>query len=484
MINVMNLKVFVWALGVIQPAKPEEVIDYLLSVFGSDKQMDFKVEIEPTLSKALVQGIVHCVSKKNNLYSVKHTGDEFLGNKLRVLKDKERLYLLKSMRNASFLIKGAPERNMSGVSPLESSRSGTKVSPRPEVTLASGPHPQNQRNFWPRVYQQLSIGSKTEAPLQPINLNFYNVNSLPAIESRSQAVYAVSELTGVSSYLLNDFCNCTEKYYREFKIAKKSSNKDRIISAPRTFIKTTQYWIQDYFLYRLRQHDSCFSYRKKVSIKNNASVHLNKKYILCMDIESFFDNITKTQVISCIAKSKVNNHLAKLFADIVTLNGCLPQGAPTSPMISNSHLYEFDEKITEYCSSAGMSYSRYADDLTIGASQYNPLKTLEKVIKTELETLGLRINRKKTRIISSNSCQVITGLAINNGEIRPTRKYRKEIRALFYKANSEIDVELLPKLYGHLNYIKGFENGDTKNNIEKYQLIINELKRAKNIRKF
>ncbi|KXI27036.1 retron St85 family RNA-directed DNA polymerase [Paraglaciecola hydrolytica] len=484
MIDVMNSKVFVWALGVIQPAKPEEVLDYLLKVFASEKQKDFKVEIGPTLSIVLEQGLVHCVSKKNNLYSVKHAGDDFLGNKLRVLKDKERLYLLKSMRDVNFLSKGASERNMGGVSPPGRLRSSTKVSPRPEVPLSLGPLPQNQRNFWPRVYQQLGIGSKTEAPLQPINLNFYSVNTLPEIKSRSEAIFAASELIGVSSYLLRDFCNSKEKYYRKFEIAKKSSNESRVINAPRVFIKTTQYWIQDYFFYRLRQHDSCFSYRKKVSIKNNASVHLNKKFILCLDIESFFDNITKMQVISCIAKSKVNVHLAELFADIVTLNGCLPQGAPTSPIISNSHLYEFDEKIFEYCSSAGMSYSRYADDLTIGANKYDSLKTLEKVVKTELETLGLSINRKKTRIISSNSCQVITGLAINNGEIRPTRKYRKEIRALFYKADDAIDIELLPKLCGHLNYIKSFKNGDTKKNIEKYQLIIDKLKKSKNIQTF
>jgi retron-type reverse transcriptase len=195
-----------------------------------------------------------------------------------------------------------------------------------------------------------------------------------------------------------------------------------------------------------------------------------------MDVESFFDNITVKQVEKCFVENKIEPQLAALFAKIVTFNGALPQGAPTSPVISNSHLYEFDELISKYCMDNNLSYSRYADDLTIGSDDYGSLKKVENLISEKLSSYQLKLNQKKTRIVSSNSCQIVTGVAINNGELRPSRKHRKEVRALFHKAEVEKNVEVLPKLYGHLNYLKSFNNGDTPKNIQKYQSIIDKLK--------
>ncbi|MFC0119929.1 retron St85 family RNA-directed DNA polymerase [Pseudoalteromonas xiamenensis] len=476
----LNLKTFIWGLGVIQPATPDEVQNFVIEMLFKQSMKEF--DIEATVKKLLGEGFIKCVSKRNRLYSITHEGDEFLGNKLRALKDKERLYLLKSLRDVSFLDKGASERNTGGVSPPKQARTSTKVSPRPEVSLPSGPLPQNQRNFWPRVYWQLNIGSKPEAPLTSTHLNFYSANSIPnQFDSIDDAIITMSELVGVSSYLLKDFCSRSEKYYREFEIPKKSGIGVRVICAPKAFLKTVQYWILDYFLFRLKEHESCYSYRKNKSIKDNATVHLNRKYILCMDIESFFDNISLKQVAKCFIENKIEPKLAALFAKIVTLNGALPQGAPTSPVISNSHLYEFDEFISIYCLDNDLSYSRYADDITIGSNDYSSLKKVEKLITEKLSAYQLKLNQKKTRIVSSNSCQIVTGIAINNGELRPSRKHRKEVRALFHKAEVEKNVELLPKLYGHLNYLKSFNNGDTPKNIQKYQSIIDKLNKHKNI---
>ncbi|WP_430283421.1 retron St85 family RNA-directed DNA polymerase [Pseudoalteromonas sp.] len=475
----LNLKTFIWGLGVIQPATPDEVQNFVIKMLFKQSIKEFDLEI--TVEKLVNESFIRCVSKRNKLYSITHEGDEFLGNKLRALKDKERLYLLKSVRDVSFVDKGASERNMGGASPLKQARSSTKVSPRPDIPLSSGPLPQTQRNIWPRVYWQLNIGSKSEAPLTSINLNFYSANSLPRkFESFGDAVITISELVGVSSYLLKDFCNQTEKYYRYFEIPKKSGKGVRAISTPKAFLKTVQYWILDYFLFRLKVHESCYSYRKSKSIKDNANTHLNRKFILCMDIESFFDNISVNQVEKCFVENKIEPKLAVLFAKIVTLNGSLPQGAPTSPVISNSHLYEFDEVVSKYCIDNNLSYSRYADDLTIGSDDYDSLKKVGDLISEKLNLYKLKLNKKKTRIVSSNSCQIVTGIAINNGELRPSRKHRKEVRALFHKAEVEMNVELLPKLFGHLNYLKSFSNGDTQKNIRKYQSIIDKLKRINN----
>ncbi|MGW7676754.1 retron St85 family RNA-directed DNA polymerase [Shewanella sp. S23-S33] len=471
----LNLKTFIWGLGVIQPATPNEVQHFIIQMLLKQSNKEF--DIEKTVEKLITDGLIRCVSKRNKLYSITHEGDDFLGNQLRALKDKERLYLLKSVRDVSFVDKGASERNMGGASPLKQARSSTKVSPRPEIPLSSGPLPQTQKNFWPRVYWQLNIGSKSEAPLTSTHLNFYSANSIPRkFDSIDDAIITISELVGVSSYLLKDFCNQTEKYYRYFEIPKKSGKGVRVICSPRAFLKTVQYWILDYFLIRLKEHENCYAYRKNKSIKDNANVHLNRKFILCMDIESFFDNISTKQVAKCFVQNKIEPELAILFAKIVTLNGALPQGAPTSPIISNSYLYKFDEFISKYCLDNKLSYSRYADDLIIGSDDYDSLKNIKDLISEKLNSYSLNLNKNKTRIVSYNSCQIVTGVAINNGELRPSRKYRKEVRALFHRTEVENNIDLLPKLYGHLNYLKSFENGDTPKNLKKYQSIIDKLK--------
>ncbi|MFT6910154.1 MAG: hypothetical protein ACJAS1_006882 [Oleiphilaceae bacterium] len=475
----INIKIFTWAIGVTQPSTPEEALDYITRILSKNDDMYTDLDISLTIDSALKEGFIYCVSKKNNLYSLTNLGDINLGNKLRVLKDKNRLYLLKSMRNASFKNEGVPVRNRSGGSPLISARLDTEVSPRPEVSLGSGPHPQSQRNFWPRVYQQLKIGSKSGAPSLSINLNYYSSNRLPQIQSEAEAIFALAELIGVSAFLLRDFYSSTERYYRSFEIPKKSGKEARVINAPRTFIKTTQHWLLDYFLYRLRQHETCFSFRAKLSIKDNAAVHLNKHFVLSLDIKNFYGEISRNKVKACFEENNINIFLAEIFSKIVTLNESLPQGAPTSPIISNSLLYEFDVKMSEYSKMKEVSYSRYADDLTFGSDEYNVLEIIVQLVAAELGKIELKLNNSKTRIVSSNNCQIVTGVAINNGELRPSRKYRKKIRALFYKAELDSNTDLLPKLCGHLNYLESFGNGDTSHNLTNYRQTINKLKLKK-----
>lgn len=156
----------------------------------------------------------------------------------------------------------------------------------------------------------------------------------------------------------------------------------------------------------------------------------------------------------------------------------LPQGAPTSPIISNAYLYEFDQKMYEFCVRNGMTYSRYADDLTIGSTDYTQLKSCIIFISEQLTKLELTINERKTRIISNNNAQVITGVCINNEQLRPSRKFRKEVRAAFHNAKLNNDKGSLPRLYGYLNYLSSFDSGDTPHNISEYKSIIDRIKKA------
>merc|ERR1711975_142015 len=114
-------------------------------------------------------------------------------------------------------------------------------------------------------------------------------------------------------------------------------------------------------MYQVKPHDCNHGFYPQRSIVTNAIKHENKKYVLSLDIENYFDN-TKTK--------KVEKILARFYPDYIEYlprflyKGSLPQGAPTSPWLANFALYDFDTVVTDYCDIHNITYTRYADDLT------------------------------------------------------------------------------------------------------------------------
>lgn len=473
--NIVNIKAYLWALGVIQPATPYEVHEFLKYLNRSSRSIYDNPVIDDAIEYCLGNGYVELVSKKNNLFALSISGGEFLGKRLRQLRDKNRLLLLKSIRNDSLKKEGVSEQNLDGDSPSIMFRSTSKAAPRPEESLSPGPLPQNQRFFWPRVSEQLRIGSFSEAPstLRPVHLNYFSRNQISK-EPTLSPVDVLSQLIGISPRLISSMAKSQDQHYRTFSMQKKSGGV-RTINSPRAFLKTVQYWIGDYFLYRLDVHKCCFSYQKGISVKDNASVHLGKKFILCMDIDSFFDNVGASEVFKLLVSSGIQVELSKLMSMLVTLNGVLPQGSPVSPTISNAYLYKFDQLMSQFCADFDITYSRYSDDLTFGCDDKGDLVSLIPLVKMSLSDFNLSIKDKKTRILSEHTSQVITGVAINNGILRPSRRFRKTVRAIFHNAMSTESVGSTAMLSGYLNYLKSYEMGETPKNLEKYEEIINHL---------
>ncbi|ECF0472672.1 RNA-directed DNA polymerase, partial [Salmonella enterica subsp. enterica] len=158
-------------------------------------------------------------------------------------------------------------------------------------------------------------------------------------------VTAISSCIGISPGLITAMIKSPKRYYRTFNLRKKSGGF-RPILAPRKFIKTIQYWLKDHVLNRLKIHSSCYSYRSGVSIKDNAINHIKKKFVANIDIADYFGSINKKMVKDCFYKNNIPEHVINTISGIVTYNDVLPQGAPTSPIISNAILFEFDEEMS------------------------------------------------------------------------------------------------------------------------------------------
>lgn len=279
----------------------------------------------------------------------------------------------------------------------------------------------------------------------------------------------------MSPRLLTSFVHKPENHYRTFRIGKKGGGS-REISSPRFFLKSIQYWIKSYILSQFNAHNACHSYRIGKSIITNANEHARKSYVGNVDIEDFFGSVDKKMVFECLRKHGYGSELSRSIAGLVTFNNSLPQGAPTSPEISNAILFDFDERLFAAASDVGVTYTRYADDITLSGGSKQVVAQLIRECEEGLKAHGMRLNSKKTRIASIRSSQVVTGLVVNE-KVQPSRAYRKRIRAIFHQAgiNPSQYVGRLKQLQGYYSYLSAFDSLKDSKQLREYREVIRKL---------
>ena len=231
--------------------------------------------------------------------------------------------------------------------------------------------------------------------------------------------------------------------YKEFALAKKGGTR------------TINYLEKDSKLWGLQQRllinfldkqdlPVCVKgFRKGESYYSFLSEHIGAKYYLRVDIESFFPSITddciKNELSSLLVcnSSEEKGKLLDLVCDIVTLDGTLPQGACTSPMVSNLIMAKVDQRITKYCQVFGVRYTRYADDLLFSSNtfDFSEKKWFIKKIKYILSSLKLKLNYSKIKYGEKEF--VLNGYVISDCGIRLSRNRLSDIRRIvaFAKEN-------------------------------------------------
>lgn len=285
-----------------------------------------------------------------------------------------------------------------------------------------------------------------------------------------------------------------ESYYTSFEIPKKNGGK-RKIDAPRGILKMIQKKLS-YELYKYKDDFSkenkikvniSHAFEKRKNIISNAFVHKNKKYIVNFDLENFFDSFHFGRVKGFFMKNKYFEmplEVATIIAQLTCYNGKLPQGAPTSPIISNLICNVLDYKILALAKKYRLDYTRYADDLTFSTNDKNFLKNYEKFCESLNKIIinnGFKLNTKKTRLIYKDSKQTVTGLVVNK-KINIDHEYYKKVRAMannLYKNNKfYIDGKegTINNLEGRFSYI---------NEIDKYNnKLNNEIIKVKTFKEF
>lgn len=279
-----------------------------------------------------------------------------------------------------------------------------------------------------------------------------------------------------TSYLnFYSFAISASNRYKVYTIPKKNG-KERIINHPSKKLKQYQRFLVKHIFSKFPIHNSVYSYKENTSIEKLASLHKNSKYLLRIDFKDFFPSL-KGEYIRTFIDANTDKLDIKLSSNDITLINLivckynkLTIGAPSSPIISNILLYEFDKAMDIF--SDNIIYSRYADDLYFSASKPDLLKEVIFYIKHYLERffIKLDINHDKTIFTSKKHKMEITGLVITtDNKVSIGRKKKRYIKSLVFKyINKNIEPKEYIYLKGYLSFIQSVEIGFLNSLEKKY----------------
>lgn len=223
--------------------------------------------------------------------------------------------------------------------------------------------------------------------------------------------------------------------YHQFEIPKKSGGTRKII-APTGDLKDIQRTLAVLLSYAVTPDTHAHGFIRERSVITNASLHVGKNYVLNLDLKNFFPSITYSQVARTL-RNHFSKETAAFIAKISTWTDCndlpediLPQGAPTSPILSNMVCEVLDERLSELAKSYGLTYSRYADDITFSSnhSVYSNDSSFWPKLRSTIKECGFQINEAKTRLLKKGSRQEVTGITVGE-KLNVSRKWMKRLRA-------------------------------------------------------
>jgi RNA-directed DNA polymerase len=231
-----------------------------------------------------------------------------------------------------------------------------------------------------------------------------------------------------------------DSQYKKFRVPKKSGGY-RNIHSPNSSLGIVQRKLSQVLYAVYRPRPSVHGFAASRSIITNAKAHVRKKFILNLDIKDFFGSINFGRVRGLFLANpyKLDEKVATILAQICCFDNKLPQGAPTSPVVSNLICSRMDSELQRFSRKYGLFYTRYADDITLSINRDELPNSLvssykkgfsQVVLGNELraiiESNGFQINDAKVRLACNTQRQEVTGLIVNK-TVNVNRKYIRNI---------------------------------------------------------
>lgn len=300
---------------------------------------------------------------------------------------------------------------------------------------------------------------------------------------------SLEEDLGISAKTLYSISNSAQRHYKEVKIPKRDGGV-RTLCIPDEALKSVQRRIAERLLAYEPVSVYAKAYKPGGSVKRNAACHVGKKNLLKLDIYKFFDSINYSTVKDkAFPKERYSEEIRILLALLCYRGESLPQGAPTSPVISNIIMCDFDETVGQWCRDRNISYTRYCDDMTFSGN-IDKDETVA-FVSAELRKMGLILNGRKTHYVKPGARKTVTGIVVND-KLNVSKDYKREIRQELYYCNkfgvsghlsrvasSDTPEKYLLRMLGKVNFIIHIEPKNCEFHAHK-QLILKLINEEKN----
>lgn len=240
----------------------------------------------------------------------------------------------------------------------------------------------------------------------------------------------------------------TVLHYHRYTIPKKTGGV-RAISAPKRELAEAQRWVLEALLEKIAPTDRAHGFVKGRSVVTNATPHVKKAVVINLDLKDFFPTLTFRRVKGLFAKQGYSEHVATVLALLTTEpprarveldskvygvalgERVLPQGACTSPAITNIVCRGLDRRLAGLAHRHGFVFTRYADDLTFSGDDRRKVGLLLGSARSIITDEGFTEHPKKTRVMGRGRRQEVTGVTVNE-RVALSREEKRALRALLH----------------------------------------------------
>ncbi len=260
--------------------------------------------------------------------------------------------------------------------------------------------------------------------------------------------------------------------YKVYQIEKRARGEFRTIAQPAKEVKALQYWVMKHILSQYEVHQAARAYRKDMSILDNARPHVSGRFLLKMDFKDFFPSL-KARDFRIFLRRRGAELDAEEVGALCSILFWMPKrdvlpdlrlsiGAPSSPMLSNILMADFDRRLSAFCTTRDVTYTRYADDLSFSAAASDRLRAVEKAVLDWCDRSTspvLAVNQAKTVRVTKREARRVTGLVLTNDrKVSLGRETKRRIRAsMHHFITGRLKAEDILKLRGMLAYVNSVE---------------------------
>lgn len=281
--------------------------------------------------------------------------------------------------------------------------------------------------------------------------------SLPRLTTASDVAEAIGVGENELSFLCYDRSASDVDHYSRFAIPKKKGGV-RVLSSPKRRLRIAQSWLLKNVLKPLPVHSAASAFLPGKSIIDNAMPHVNRAVVVKVDLKDFFPSLGMRRVKGFFEGLGYSEGVATIFSLLATetpriavsFDGKrrfvavgkqrgLPQGACTSPALTNLLCRQFDARLTGAAGAFGFAYTRYADDLTFSHDSENaPVGALLALVRKIVAEENLVVNEEKTQVLRPSHRQTVTGLVINGADKpRVSREDLRRFRAILHQCDRD-----------------------------------------------